>query len=39
MESNLEKQQRGVFGPKLPGHRLMVFIDDLNMPAKEKYGA
>ena len=37
--SKVEKQRKGVFGPKVPGHRLMLFIDDLNMPAKEKYGA
>jgi len=28
-----------VFGPKVPGRRLLIFVDDLNMPAKEKYGA
>lgn len=39
MHGKLEKQKKGVYGPKVPGHRLAVFIDDLNMPAKEKYGA
>lgn len=39
LQSRLEKQKKGVFGPKVPGHRLVVFIDDLNMPAKERYGA
>jgi dynein heavy chain len=39
LESKLEKQKKGVFGPKVPGHRLAIFVDDLNMPTKEKYGA
>jgi dynein heavy chain len=29
----------GVFGPKNPAKSLLLFIDDLNMPALEKYGA
>jgi len=37
--SKLEKQRRGVFGPKAPNKRLIMFIDDMGMPAKEKYGA
>lgn len=39
IEGKVEKQKKGVYGPKLPGHRLFIFVDDLNMPAKEKYGA
>jgi dynein heavy chain len=29
----------GVYGPKGPGKKLLLFLDDLGMPAKEKYGA
>lgn len=40
LESKLEKQKRrkGVYGP-LIGRINIIFIDDLNMPNKEKYGA
>ena len=40
LESKLEKQKRrkGVYGPVL-GFTNIIFIDDLNMPTKEKYGA
>ena len=37
--SKLEKHKKGVFGPKNPNATLAIFIDDLNMPAKEKFGA
>ena len=39
MESKLEKQKKGVFGPVNPSNRLLIFVDDLNMPEKERYGA
>lgn len=40
LESKLEKTKRrkGVYGP-ITGFTNLIFIDDLNMPAKEKYGA
>ena len=38
-ESKLEKHSRGVFGPVNPSNHLLIFIDDLNMPEREKFGA
>ena len=34
LESKLEKQRKGVYGAKISGQKLLIFIDDLGMPAK-----
>ena len=38
LESKLDRRRGGVLGPS-GGGRLVIFVDDLNMPTPERYGA
>lgn len=37
IDKRLDRKRKGVYGPKIG--KCVIFVDDMNMPTKEKYGA
>ncbi len=38
IEDKIERKRKGIYGAP-PGKKLAIFVDDINMPSVEKYGA
>jgi len=38
INENIDRKSGKIFGPKTPGKKLILFIDDMNMPTIDKYG-
>jgi dynein heavy chain, axonemal len=38
IEDNIDKRSGRIFGPKVPGKTLIIFIDDVHMPVVDTYG-
>ena len=37
-EDNIDKRSGRVFGPKQPGKKMVLFVDDIHMPKVDSYG-